>query len=114
MHTLLYLSKGWHSRTKSSVDIVILTLELALEVRALLLPLQTRKQAKSLQTGKECECEELHFRRGSPLACGIMGITCSSYHKYLYFNDLPPIPPAANLESQIAQCVSVNSQIWSE
>ena len=32
------------------------------------------KQAESLRTGKECECEELRFRKGSPLACGVMGI----------------------------------------
>ena len=31
----------------------------------------------------ECECEELHFRRGSPLACGVMCFVSSSsiiYH----------------------------------
>ena len=43
--------------------------------------LQTRQQAQSLQTGKECEYEELRFRRGSPLACRVMGITCSSLQK---------------------------------
>ena len=32
------------------------------------------KHAESLRTGKECECEELRFRKGSPLACGVIGI----------------------------------------
>ena len=32
-----------------------------------------RQLAESLQTGKECEYKELHFRRASPLACGVMG-----------------------------------------
>ena len=41
--------------------------------------LQTRQQAESLQTGKEYEGAPL-FRRGSPLACGVMGITCSSFY----------------------------------
>ena len=36
-----------------------LTLELVLEVRALPLPFADRQQTESLQTGKECECEEL-------------------------------------------------------
>ena len=40
--------------------------------------LQTRQQAESLRTGKECECEELRFRRGSLLACGVIGIACCS------------------------------------
>ena len=40
--------------------------------------LQYSKQAESLQTGKECEYEELHFRRGLPLACRVMDIACSS------------------------------------
>ena len=44
-------------------------LELALEVRALLSPFADQT-TESLQTGKYCECEELHFIRGSPLACG--------------------------------------------
>ena len=34
--------------------------------------LQTRQQEESLRTGKECECEELRFKRGSPLACAVM------------------------------------------
>ena len=34
--------------------------------------------AKLLQTANEFEYEELHFRRGSPLVCGLMGIACSS------------------------------------
>ena len=29
--------------------------------------LQTKQHAESLLTGKECEYEELRFRRGSPL-----------------------------------------------
>ena len=49
-----------------------------MEVRALLSPLQ-RQRVESLQTGKECEYEELRFRKGSPLACGVLGIACSSY-----------------------------------
>ena len=32
--------------------------------------------------GKECECEGLRFRRGSPLECGVMGIPCFS-HNYI-------------------------------
>ena len=55
-----------------------LTLKLALEVRALQCHLQTRQHAESLRTGKECEREELCFRRGSPLACEVMGIACSN------------------------------------
>ena len=46
--------------------------------------LQTRQQAESLQAGKECEYEELRFRRGSPLAHGVMGIASSSYPIKLY------------------------------
>ena len=41
--------------------------------------MQTRKLAETLQTGKECEYEELCFRRGLPLACVVMGIACSSF-----------------------------------
>ena len=55
-------------------------LELALEGRALF---ADQQQADSLQTGKECECKELRFRRGSPLACGVMGIAWSSYNSHL-------------------------------
>ena len=51
-------------------------MKLALEVRALLSPFADQKTS-TLQTGKECEYEELHFRRGSSLACGVMGIACS-------------------------------------
>ena len=54
-----------------------LTLELALEVRAL---------PSSLE---ECECVELHFRRGVPLACRVMGIACYS---------LPPVVPPVPAE----------------
>ena len=32
---------------------------------------QTRQQNRC-KTGEECECEELRFRRGSPLACRVM------------------------------------------
>ena len=74
------------TRTNSSVSVVIISkLELASEVRPL--PsrhcLQTRQLAELLQTGKECEYDELHFRRGSPLACWVMGIACSSCQHYL-------------------------------
>ena len=85
--TLLYLS-GWMTQLPAQTYRLVLPfskLELALEVRTL--PschcLQTRQLAELLQTGKECEYEELRFRRGSPLACGVMGIACSSCQHYL-------------------------------
>ena len=65
--------------TNKSVSIVTFSeLELALEVSALPSPFADHTTRESLQTGKECEYEELRFRRGSPLACGIMGSVCSS------------------------------------
>ena len=47
-----------------------LTLELALKVRALLLPFADQTTSRIVADWEECECEELHLRRGSPLACG--------------------------------------------
>ena len=48
--------------------------------------MQTGQQAESLQTGKECEYEELRFRRSSPLACRVMGIECSSCYLVGYLS----------------------------
>ena len=76
MRTLLYLSEGDILRPLDSIGryrhLSKLTLELALKVRAL--PLLFTDQT----TCGLGECEELYFRRGSPLACGVMGIACSS------------------------------------
>ena len=47
-------------------DTIKLTLELALEVRALHRRQPDDKRNRS-RTGEECECEELRLRRGSPL-----------------------------------------------
>ena len=83
MRTFLYLS-GWMTQLPTQTHRYVSSfskLELALEVRAL--PshrrLQTRQQEESLQTGKECEYEELRFRSCSPLACRVIGIACSSW-----------------------------------
>ena len=39
------------------------------------------KQADHCGTGKECESEELHFRRGLPLACRVMCFaSCINLH----------------------------------
>ena len=85
MRILLYLIRmdDTITRTNESVSYLV-KLNLALEVlEHYRCRLQTRQQAESLQTGKECEYEELCFRRGSPLACGVMGIARSSYSKCL-------------------------------
>ena len=37
-----------------------------------------RTDNKQNRCGPECEYEKFHFRRGSPLACGVMGSACSS------------------------------------
>ena len=34
------------------------------------------------RTGEECECEQFHLRRGSPLACGVMCFVSSSFNKH--------------------------------
>ena len=61
------------THTNASVVSSFSKLELALQVRVLPSPfVDTRQQAKLLQTGKEYE--ELYFRRGSPLACRVMRI----------------------------------------
>ena len=49
-----------------------LTLELALEVRALNITIgRPDNKQNRCRTGEEGECEELCFRRSSPLACGL-------------------------------------------
>ena len=76
------------TRTNETVSI---KLELALEVRALP-SLFTDQTTESLQNGNECEHEELHFRRGSPLACRVMDIACFSlYHVCTYSNKGIPL-----------------------
>ena len=57
-----------------------LTLELALELRALYCHhWQTRRQEESLQNWEKYECEELRLRRGSPLACRVVCFVSSGF-----------------------------------
>ena len=70
---------GWHNYPHKRIGKYCSKLELALEVRALTIAVcRTRQQADLLQTGKEWNMRELRFRRGSPLACGVMGIVSSN------------------------------------
>ena len=39
----------------------------------------TETTSRIVANRKKCEYEELRFRRGSPLACGVMGIASSFY-----------------------------------
>ena len=55
-----------------------LTLELALEIRALPSPLAKQTTNRLLQNWGRNECQERHLRRGSPLACGVMCFVISS------------------------------------